>query len=228
MVMKRVFQYKVFQNKLSQGKFSQNKLSQRKIFQKSIFLFFIAMTSLSLQACMNVATSGAEAVYNRHSIEKNIKDQYLTFQAHRALYRKTNIFNDANIVVSTYHREMLLVGQVPQAWQKKKAEQIIKQIPDIERIYNLISIQNPTSSLTQMNDAWITAKIKAQLLASSDVDSTQIKVVTENGTVYLMGTILPDEADAAVEIARTTDGVSRVVKIFSYVQITRKPMRARA
>lgn len=181
----------------------------------------VAMLS-GLQGCMNVATTGAQAVYNHHSIEKNLKDQYLTMQAYQALYVKTKQFKNTNIAISTYNQEMLLAGQVPSPWQKRSAEKIVKAIPDVEHVYNLLEIQSPSSTLTRISDTWITAKVKAKLIASNDLDASQIKVVTENGIVFLMGILQPDQASAAVEIASNTDGVLSVVKIFSYMKISKQ------
>lgn len=196
---------------------------------KPVFRIIVMLMAAScLQACMNVATSGASMVYNRKSIEKNLKDHYLTLQAYRALYYNTDRFSDANISISTYHQDILLAGQAPKAWQKTEAETLIRKIPDVDRIYNLISINSPSSSLTRISDGWITTKIKAKLLASDETDGSQIKVVTENGTVFLMGTLLPEHADAAVELARNTDGVQRVVRVFSYMKISRKRKFAQA
>jgi len=182
----------------------------------------LLIVTLFLQGCMNVASTGAEAVYNRHSLQKNISEQYITMQAYKALNIKTEEFKNAHISISTYNGEVLLAGQVPEAWQKTKAEQIVKSIPDIGRVYNLVSVGSPSSALTRISDSWITAKVKAKLLASEDLDATQVKVVTENGTVYLMATLQPDEASAAVDIASNTEGVLSVVKIFSYVHISKK------
>lgn len=175
-----------------------------------------------LQGCLNVATSGAEVVYNRHSIQKNINNQYITMQAYQALYMKTDEFKNANIAISSYNNEVLLAGQVPAAWQKAKAEEIVKKIPDVDNVYNLISIESPSSTLTRVSDAWITTKVKTKLMASNDIDASKIKVVTENGAVYLMGILLPEEADAAVDLARNTEGVQKVVKMFSYVSISKQ------
>lgn len=185
-----------------------------------ILIFLI--TIMFLQGCMDIATSGAQAVYNRHAIQKTLNDQFITMQATQALNYKTDQFKNANISVSTYHNEVLLAGQVPEAWQKVKAEQIIKQIPDVKEIHNLLTTEDPSSVLTRISDAWITTKVKTQLMASNDVDASEVKVVTENGTVFLMGILPPDDADAAVEIASNTDGVISVVKIFSYMIITKK------
>lgn len=197
------------------------KMYGRKIIRGTSFLFLI-VCMLSLQSCMNIATTGAEAVYNRHSIQKNLHDQYLTMQAYRALYFETDKFKNANIIVSTYHGEMLLAGQTPWLWQKSRAEEIVRHNTDVEKIYNLITVKAPSSSLTRVSDAWITTKIKTKFLASNDMDASQVKVITENGTVYLMGILLPEHAEAAVDLARNTVGVQRVVKIFSYMRISKK------
>ncbi len=185
-------------------------------------LSLIVMAILCLSGCLNMATTGAEAVYNRRSLQKNFTDQYITMQAYQSLYMKTDQFKDTNISISTYNGEVLLAGQVPHRWQKEKAERLIKQIPDVKRVYNLVIIQSPSSTLTKVSDTWITTKVKTKLLASNDLDATKVKVVTENGVVYLMGILLPEEADAAVDLARNTDGVQSVVKIFSYVNISKR------
>lgn len=183
-------------------------------------IFFI--TICCLQACMNVATTGVQAVYNQHSLKKSLNDQVINMQAFQALHHRSDQFQNANITVTTYNGEVLLAGQVPQAWQKARAEKLIKAIPNVKEVYNLVVVSSPSSTLTRMSDAWITAKVKAKLIASEDVDATQVKVVTENGTVFLMGTLLPDQAEAAVDLASDTFGVLSVVKVFSYITISKK------
>lgn len=193
---------------------------------RAAWMLFLCFPLLLLQACADVATTGAQVVYNRHSLQKSVNDQLTTMHAYQALYHKTNQFKNANITIATYNNEILLAGQAPQAWQRAEAERIIKStLPDVSRVYNLVTVASPSSTLTRMSDAWITTKVKARMLASNDIDATQIKVVTENGTVYLMGILKPDHAEKAVELTRTIDGVVGVVKIFSYMHITRKPDR---
>jgi osmotically-inducible protein OsmY len=181
-----------------------------------VFLMIVATTG-----CVNVATTGAQAFYNHQSIQKSINDQMTTFHVYQALNNKSHDFKDANISVTTYNNEVLLAGQVRYEWQKAKLDDMVKHMSDVQHVYNLVTIANPSSPLTRLSDAWLTAKVKAKLIASSDVDATQIKVMTENGTVYLMGVLQPGEASAAVDVARSTDGVQGVVKVFSYIMITK-------
>ena len=187
---------------------------------KVIILSLLLGIMSVLQGCADVAMSGAQAIYNRHSIQKNVSDQYITMQVYQALNHKTDKFKNANISISTFNKDVLLAGQVPEAWQKVSAGEIVKAIPDVNHIYNLLSISSPSSTLTRISDAWITGKVKARLLAS-EVDATQVKVVTENGTVYLMGIVKPEEAQVAAEAASTTEGVVSVVKIFWYMRISK-------
>lgn len=181
----------------------------------------IVSACLVLQGCSSVAVSGAQAVYNRQSLQKTFKDQYITVQARHALHKDPWQFKGANITVAALNGEVLLAGQTPSEFQRLRAEFIIRKIPDVEDVHNEITIAGPLSSLKSISDAWITTKIKAKLIASNDLDATQIKVVTENGTVYLMGTLRPSEASAALEIANETDGVEKVVKFFSYMRISK-------
>lgn len=174
-----------------------------------------------LAGCMNAAVTGAQAVYNRHSLQKGFKDQATTFSAYRALERDTTSFKDANLSVTTFNGEVLLAGEVPLEWQKEEAERVIRNLPDVTQVYNLVQVASPASSLSQMSDVWLTAKVKAKLIASNDIDVTQLKVTTENSVVYLMGILPPEQADAAVNIASNTAGVTKVVKMFSYIKITK-------
>lgn len=181
----------------------------------------LGLAILSLQGCMQVASTGASAVYNRHSLEENFGDGCKTYRGYQALSAKKNEFKNANISIATYHGDMLLVGQVPEAWQRNKAERLMKAIPEVGQVYNLLTVSSPSSALTRVSDAWLTSKVKTKLLASNDVDATKVKVLTENGTVYLMGILQADEADAAVDLARETEGVARVVRVFSYMKISK-------
>jgi len=172
-------------------------------------------------ACTNVAMTGAQAVYNHKHIEKSVSDQYITMQATHVLNRPS--YKGTNIDIATLNGEVLLTGEAPEEWQKEEAARRINQIDGVLHVYNMIRVSAPSSALVRMSDAWVTAKVKSQMIASAELDATKVKVVTENGRVFLMGTVLPDEADAAIYIASNTRGVTSVVKMFSYIKITKKP-----
>jgi osmotically-inducible protein OsmY len=185
-------------------------------------LLFILIITLPLYGCVaSASVSGAQAMYNRHNLQKNFDDSYLTLDIRHAIKSDESLSN-ANISVAVFNRVVLLTGQTPKAGQRKNAEEIAKGIPGVQQVYNFITISPPSSTLIQTSDAWITTKVKSKLIAANEVDPSKIKVVTEDGTVYLMGIVLPSQAEAAVYLASTTDGVQNVVKIFSYLKICKK------
>lgn len=189
---------------------------------RTIFVLTCVLICATLSACTNVVMSGAQLVYNRHNLQKKFNDQYITRTAFRKLKIEDDRFSNANIVIATFNKEVLLVGEVPEPRQRFLAAEIVKKIAGVKNVHNLLTIESPSSTLTRLSDTWITGKLKAKLLASNDVEDSQIKVVTENGIVYLMGILTPKQALAAVDVARNTDGVIKVVKVFSYVTITKQ------
>jgi len=92
----------------------------------------------------------------------------------------------------------------------------VRSVPKVSHVYDEIAIAAPSSLMSRSSDTVITSKVKTRMLASDKVEGLNIKVVTENGVVYLMGLVKHQQGDAATEIARTTGGVQKVVKLFEY------------
>ncbi len=189
--------------------------------RQGFYTCVIALLCLCTLSGCSMVVSGAQAVYNRHSIEKNLTDQYITMRAFQRLNIDSQDFKTGHVRVATLNGEVLLTGQVRSMLQRQQAEAIVKTVPKVKEIHNMLAISNPSSSLTRISDAWITTKVKTKLIAANELDATEIKVVTENGTVYLMGMVTPKDAQVASDIARKTDGVEAVVRLFSYMHITK-------
>lgn len=136
-----------------------------------------------------------------------------------AAIKKDPAFAKSHITVTSFNRTVLLTGQAPASALRLKAEKISKQERLAIQIYNEITVGAPTSLATRSHDTWLTTKVKSQLLAIPDLKSNAIKVLTENGSVYLMGHLTHLQAQVAVETARSIAGVKRVVKVFKYVQL---------
>jgi osmotically-inducible protein OsmY len=181
----------------------------------------VLITLLYLQGCVNAAVTGAQAVYDHHGIQQSFNDHYIKIRAYQTIYAKSNRYKDTHVSVATFNQVALLTGQTPSLEQKIEIERLVKKIPGVKEVYNRIEVAQPISSLISMSDSWITTKIKSRMMATGGVEPSQIKVVTENGTVYLMGIISPSQASVAVQIARTTTGVQSVVKIFAYLRISK-------
>jgi len=181
----------------------------------------ICLAAGILQGCMNAAVTGAQAVYSRHGIQSTLNDHYIMMKAERAIYLDTTRFQDTNVCVSSFNGVVLIAGQVENNAQRVEIEAIVKKIPGVREVHDATTLSSPSSAMIRVSDAWITTKIKTKLIAMNDIDPSQIKVVTENGVVYLMGIVPPDQADIAVDLAKTTEGVQSVVKVFSYIHISK-------
>lgn len=112
---------------------------------------------------------------------------------------------------------VLVIGQAPNTYLRDLAIKSINEVKQVVQLHNQIRISSTTSITTRSNDVWLTSKVKAALFGSDNIDATNIKVVTENGEVFLMGLITEAQANEAVEIARNVSGVNRVFKIFEYI-----------
>lgn len=123
---------------------------------------------------------------------------------------------DGHLGVTSFRGVVLLTGQVRDEASRALASEVLSGIEDVKTVYNELTISGPTALLARSADAVVTSKVKARLLANEAVRGLEIKVVTENGTVYLLGTVTRAEGEAATAAARAVGGVERVVRIFTY------------
>ncbi len=185
-------------------------------------LLTILSLTLTLQGCFFAAGAAAGAaaitiVYDHRTLEKALDDTKIANAIANKIHAIPALREDSHIEVSVFNGIVLLTGETPNTEWRTQAEEIAKSVPGVSRVYNQLSIEGPTSTLTRTSDAWITTKIKSQMLATEDMKSSSIKVVTENGVVYLMGMVTQEQAETAIDIARQVSGVQKVVKIFQYV-----------
>ncbi|MDF1795163.1 MAG: BON domain-containing protein [Coxiellaceae bacterium] len=162
------------------------------------------------------ATAGGAIVYDNRPLKQTKSDHRANQIAHYRLSHDAAIEKKCHISVSTYYGIMLLVGQAPTAELKQRAYAMVKNIPEVNRVYNEITVGEPSSLGQRADDAWITSKIRSKMLLQSGLRSTDIKVVTENGVVYLMGHVSHQQASLATNVARRVGGVRKVVKVFEF------------
>ena len=159
---------------------------------------------------------GGIVVYEGRTAHIKKQDFQLSQQIKKRINADNAIAEKSRIIVSAYDGVVLLAGQSPQAALKQQAGNIAHNVPGAKRIYNEISLTEPISSFAQSKDTWITAKVKSVLLATKDLNSSQIKVVTENRVVYLLGKVTHSQAKIASDATRTVKGVKKVVTLFEY------------
>lgn len=190
--------------------------------KKYIYLTLLLAALGSLQGCALVVVGAASAVttaavVNDHrSLQAITDDKNIEFTASNRISQNATLSQNSHIVVVSFNHAVLLVGQVPSEAARQRVESLIQALPKVARVYNELEISAPTSPATQSNDVWITTKVKTKMLETRDLHSGQIKVVTENGSVYLMGIVNHHQARLASDVSRRVDGVKRVVTLFEY------------
>jgi len=181
--------------------------------------FSLAIIAI-LQGCVAAAgvvvVGSASVITDNRSFGKQIDDQTIKFNAQSALSSDDAISKQTNLAVSSINGSLLVVGQSPTPHLRDRAIKLLSDIEGVVQIHNQIRIGNVTSITTQTNDAWLTTKVKTKLFGSDNLDATNIKVITENGEVFLMGLVEKKDADEAVEITRHIGGVNKVYKMFEY------------
>ena len=167
--------------------------------------FVLALALLLTTSCtMNSVGEAFDDSRNESLAKKRVRD------AHPGLA-------EANINVTSFYSVLLLTGQVSSADLISIASAQVEPMRNARKVYNELSVAGKTSLLSRTNDRWLTTKVKSAFSAAELSDATRIKVVTENGVVYLMGLLTRAEAHATANIASEIQGVQKVVKVFEYI-----------
>ena len=172
-----------------------------------------------LTACLPLVAGGAVAggvvAADRRTSGFYVEDENIELKAFKKM--ETNLGEHAHVNVTSYNRNILLTGEVPDAAAKIKAEALIKEIENVRNITNEIAVEPKSSLSSRSNDTYLTSKVKTKFVTENKFSANYVKVVTENSVVYLLGIVTKAEADDATAIASNTDGVAKVVKVFEYM-----------
>lgn len=182
----------------------------------------LASSSVLLSGCPAVVVGGAAAAgltsHDRRDYEVQMDDENIEQKANARYSAHKSIDAECHISTTSYNRLVLLAGQCSSEPLRKEAEKIAKEVPNVRRVQNEIRLLGPRSTLTATSDLAITTKVKSFMVAEKGFDSTRIKIVSENGEVFLMGLVTRIEAQKAIAITRNISGVQRVVPVFEYVE----------
>jgi len=189
-----------------------------------LFLLLISIHFL-LSACSTIATGGAEftglsLLHDRRSSAVIINDEHIEISTFIKLNMEEDIRKNCHFNITSYNGTVLVIGEAPTEALRNKIIAIVKVLPDVKVVHNEMSIAQPSSLLSRTEDTLITTYVKSAL---SDVknlpgfDATRVKVITENQHVYLLGIVHKKEGLVATDIARKTNNVKQVIKIFEYI-----------
>jgi osmotically-inducible protein OsmY len=189
---------------------------------KQLLVALFASCLVVLSGCGSILATFQTDTIEDHPAERTvgqlIEDDNIETKAIVNIHAADESFHEAHIVVVSYNGYVLLAGQVKNEALKTRATTVVRKVHGVRRIYNELEISAPSSGITRTSDTWITAKVKAWLLGSTNIDGTSVKVVTENGVVYLMGLTTADEAERISNKAAGISGVQRVVRLFELLK----------
>ena len=177
-----------------------------------------AAVVLLLQGCVPLAVTAAGGAAlvatDRRSAGTQVDDEIIEDKIVATIAQRFK--GDFHVNATSYNGIVLLTGEVPAESAKTDIGDIARTTPKVRAVQNELTVGAVTDLGSRSNDTLITSKVKARFVEANKFQINHVKVVTERGVVYLLGLVRRDEGDAAAEIARTTSGTQRVVKVFEY------------
>lgn len=178
----------------------------------------IASTTLSGCAALLVGgavVGGSLLATDRRTSGAQIEDQSIEFKSRT---RVREVLGDrGHVTVTSYNRLVLLSGEVPTEADKAAVEQAVSKVDGVRTTVNELAVMTASSLSNRSNDALVTSKVKATLVDAGDISANAFKVLTERGTVYLMGRVTEREAERASDLTRSISGVQKVVRVVEVI-----------
>lgn len=187
------------------------------------YIFAMLFSALLLQGCVGAVVVGGAAVATKsvtdpRSVGTQVDDGTLEARVVNALSKDQQIKSQTRFVVTAYQGKVLLTGQTPTAELSSRAKQVAAGVDGATEVYNEMRLGKPVDLTTASMDTWITTKVRSQLLTADSVKSSNVKVTTENGEVFLLGLVTQQEAQSAAQIASQVSGVKHVTTAFTIVK----------
>jgi osmotically-inducible protein OsmY len=171
----------------------------------------------NLQGCIGGAIAGTSAasniIYDERSVETMLHDQNIEHLAAESI-KKQKLLEKTNISTSSLNHNILIYGEVATPEERTLAYRTIKNIPKVNKVYNQLKVSKNISAIDTGKDSWITSKVRLALFKAKQLHSAQVRVITENKTVYLMGILTKNQQGIATNSAKSVDGVLKVVTLF--------------
>lgn len=185
--------------------------------------FAVLLSALLLQGCVGAVVVGSAAVATKtatdpRTVGTQVDDGTLEARVENAIRKDQQLKKEARIVATAYEGKVLLTGQAPSTELANRAKQIALGVEGAVEVYNEIRQGTPVSLGTASSDTWITTKVRSQILTSDSVKSSNVKVTTENGEVFLLGLVTQKEGQSAAQIASQVSGVKHVTTAFTFVK----------
>ena len=177
------------------------------------------LLAFTLQGCLPIVAAGVGTgvilAQDRRSKEAFIEDQKL--ESRIAILLGKEFKEVMHVNVTSFNLNVLLTGEVAEEYTKAEIGKLVATFEKVRSVNNELIISPNSTLLSRSNDSLITSNVKVRFMNSKSFNPDHVKVITEAGTVFLLGIVKRAEADAAAEMASTTSGVKSVVKLFEYL-----------
>ena len=177
----------------------------------------IVATLTTLPGCFPLVATGIGAAVlvadDRRTTGAILDDETIE---NKALIRIQQRHAEAHVNVTSFNRIVLITGEARNSEIRSDIERIVREVENVRSVQNEMSVAQTSTLMLRGNDTVQTSKVKTRFVEANKFRANHVKVVTENGIVYLMGLVKRQEAQDAADIARSTGGVQRVVRIFEY------------
>ena len=182
-------------------------------------LISISLLTLSLSGCAGIFIAGAATTANlvtdTRTTEQIWNDNNIEFEV-AAITNKQPYRGNVRIIASSYRGSVVLMGQATTDSERRAFESQAKQMAGVESIHNQVRVKEPLTISAISNDSWITTKVKSALLANARLNGINVKVITEDSEVFLLGVVSREHADIVTEVTRNVSGVKQVIRAFEY------------
>ena len=162
------------------------------------------------------AATSAVVAYDERTTGTFIEDQAIELKAMEAIRNNVELKEQTHISVTSYNQVALVTGQAPTEELRQSAISTISKIEKVRHVYDELELVAPNSMVTRSSDSLLTAKVKTKLFTLKNVDATKVKVVSENGVVFLMGILNREDGNTVADVASRIGGAQKIVKLFEY------------
>jgi osmotically-inducible protein OsmY len=187
--------------------------------RRAAWLALLLSSAALLPACAPLVMGGAMVggslmAIDRRTSGAQVEDQAIEL---KSLSRISELATLGHISVTSYNRMVLITGEVPTEVDRTRVETAMQRVENVRSVVNELAVMGNSSLGARSNDSILSAKVKATLVDAKDMQAQSVKVVTERGTVYLLGRVTEREASRATELARSVSGVLKVVRVFEVI-----------
>jgi len=192
---------------------------------KKLFLSLVLLNCLLISACSTVATNPdtlteQTLLQDRRTREAILIDKDIETEAYSELNSDDALLNHCHFTITAYNGAVLITGEAPNEALEKKIIATVQVIPNVKLIHDNLITARPSDANSRANDQLITDTVKtalSQIRTMPDFDPAMVKVITENGNVYLMGLVQRDEGTVVINVTKLQPGINQIVTVFEYV-----------